>query len=225
MLRAILLGLALLGSQDLAHPQKSPINHDSEGLKKIIGVEDYGKLSIRLADVNADIQNRGLHDFPNSQGKLLTGYEYGEFYDWDIYFENVYLSYYGVAKYNFTNLSVFLGRQEPSGFISRTLGVKYPKPRQMFKPFLAQIVVLGSKQNNDQYEWLRATDYERLKKYLQYWFECDADHNGLPVWNSSDASGMDNQISRAGSFDSFEDEGVDLACYLVRELKIGRAHV
>lgn len=56
-------------------------------------------------------------------------------------------------------------------------------------------------------------------KYLQRWFQYDSDHNGLPVWNSSDASGVDNQISRAGDLDSFQDEGVDLACYLVREFK------
>ncbi|MGA9056018.1 MAG: hypothetical protein WB763_05840 [Terriglobia bacterium] len=30
---------------------------------------------------------------------------------------------------------------------------------------------------------------------------------------------MDNQISRAGDLDSYQDEGVDLACYLVRELR------
>jgi glycogen debranching enzyme len=166
-----------------------------------------------------DIQKKGLHDYPESKGKLLTGYEYGEFFDWDLYFENVYLSYYGVNKYDFTNFKLFLDRQEPNGFISRTIGVKYPKPKQMFKPFLAQIAVLGSKQNDDNYEWLRGKYYERLKKYVRHWFEYDADHNGLPVWNSSDASGMDNQISRSGDFDASQDEGVDLACYLVRELR------
>ncbi len=30
---------------------------------------------------------------------------------------------------------------------------------------------------------------------------------------------MDNQVSRAGDLDSFQDEGVDLGCYLVRELE------
>ena len=122
-------------------------------------------------------------------------------------------------KYDFTNFKLFLDRQEPNGFISRTIGVKYPKPKQMFKPFLAQIAVLGSKQNDDNYEWLRGTYYERLQKYVQHWFDYDGDHNGLPVWNSSDASGMDNQYSRSGALDTSQDEGVDLACYLVRELR------
>jgi len=185
----------------------------------MIGDSDYEKLGRRLKGLNDDIVAKGLHDFPGSNGKLLTGYAYGEYYDWDLYFENVYLSYYGVSPYNFTNLKVFLDRQRPDGFVSRTLGIANPRPTQMFKPFLAQIAALGSKQNGNDYEWLRNRYYERLQKYLQRWFQYDADHNGLPVWNSSDASGMDNQISRAGDLDSFQDEGVDLACYLVRELK------
>jgi len=219
MLRAILLGAVLFTPQVLSYPQKSLLSGDGAAFEKIIGVEDYGRLSARLAAVNADIQKRGLHDFPQSQGKLLTGYEYGEFYDWDLYFENIYLSYYGVNQYDFTNFKVFLDRQEPDGFISRTIGIKYPKPNQMFKPFLAQIAVLGSKQNGDDYEWLRGNYYARLGKYLDRWFAYDGDHNGLPVWNSSDASGMDNQMSRSGNLDTSQDEGVDLACYLVRELR------
>jgi hypothetical protein len=159
-----------------------------------------------------------LRDFPASQEKLLTGYAYGEFFDWDLYFENVYLSYYGVSKFDFSNLEVFLSRLESDGFISRTLGVTYPKPNQMFKPFLAQLAVLGSQQTGS-YEWLRQKDYGKLQKYLDRWFAYDSDHNGLPTWNSSDASGMDNQLSRSGDLDSYFDEGVDLACYLVRELQ------
>lgn len=219
MLKAVLIGVVLLGTQMLAHSQALLSVRNDQVFKKMIGDEDFTRLPARLGAVNADIQKRGLHAFPESQGKLLTGYEYGEFFDWDLYFENVYLSYYGVNRYDFTNFKLFLDRQEPDGFISRTIGVKYPKPKQMFKPFLAQIAVLGSKQNYDNYEWLRGRYYERLGKYVQRWFEYDADHNGLPVWNSSDASGMDNQISRSGDFDSSQDEGVDLACYLVRELR------
>ena len=172
----------------------------------------------RLLQLNRDISAKGLHDFPQSREKLLTGYAYGEFFDWDLYFENIYLSYYGVSKFDFSNFAIFLGRQEPDGFISRTLGIAYPKPNQMFKPFLTQLAVLGSQQTGS-YEWLREKDYGQLQKYLDRWFAYDADHNGLPTWNSSDASGMDNQLSRSGDFDSYFDEGVDLACYLVRELQ------
>ena len=175
-------------------------------------------LSERLNQLNHDIATQGLRSFPGSPQKLLTGYSFGEFFDWDLYFENIYLSYYGVSKYDFTNMRVFLSRQKPDGFISRTLGVKYPRPNQMFKPFLAQLAVLGSQQTGS-YEWLRGENYARLQKYLDRWFAYDADHNGLPVWNSSDASGMDNQVSRAGNLNSYYDEGVDLACYLYRELQ------
>ena len=93
------------------------------------------------------------------------------------------------------------------------------RDRQQFKPFLAQLAVLGCKQNHDDYEWLRGNYYDRLVKYIDKWFSYDSDHNGLPVWNSADAAGTDNQWSRAGALDSFEIEGVDLACYLVRELR------
>lgn len=219
MFRVIVLGVVLLGPQVSVYSQVSISSPHSGDFKKMVGVEDYAKLSKRLADVNTDIRQKGLRDFPDAPGKLLTGYDYGEFYDWDLYFENLYLSYYGVNQYDFTNFKVFLDRQEPNGFISRTIGVRYPKPNQMFKPFLAQIAVLGSKQNGDNYEWLRGNYYRRLQKYLQYWLEHNVGHDGLPVWNSSDASGMDNQISRAGDIDSSQDEGVDLACYLVRELR------
>jgi glycogen debranching enzyme len=51
------------------------------------------------------------------------------------------------------------------------------------------------------------------------WFSYDSDHNGLPVWNSADAAGTDNQWSRAGALSSFTVEGVDLASYLIRELR------
>jgi hypothetical protein len=175
------------------------------------------ELRARLDGLNHDIATRGMRDFPGSSQKLLTGYAYGEFYDWDLYFENVYLSFYGVSQFDFSNLQVFLGREQADGFISRTLAVKWSRPRQMFKPFLAQLAALGSQQTGS-YEWLRAGDYGKLQKYLDRWFAQDSDHNGLPTWNSSDASGMDNQISRSGDLDSYFDEGVDLACYLYREL-------
>ncbi len=176
-------------------------------------------LKARLQGVNGDIRAKGLHPYPGSKDDLLTGYAYGEYYDWDLYFENVYLSYYGVSKYCFSNLKMFLAKQEPDGFISRTLGIVNKRPTQMFKPFLAQLAVLGSEQNGNDYEWVRGEDYRHLQKYLARWFAYDKDGNGLPVWNSSDASGMDNQFSRSGQLESYTDEGVDLATYLVRELR------
>lgn len=192
---------------------------ETRRLESLIGTSQYQALITRLQSLNGDIGTRGLHEFPGAGGPLLTGYAYGEFFDWDLYFENVYLSYYGVNRYDFTNFKVFLGRQQPDGFISRTLGVKFNKPIQMFKPFLAQIAVLGSKQNHNGYGWLRDGYYEQLQRYVNRWFAYDHDGNGLPVWDSSDASGMDNQISRSGKPGSYFDEGVDLACELHRELQ------
>lgn len=199
-----------------AMPAQSPTTNQ---LRSLIGPSQYKLLAARLGSLNQDIATRGLHEFPGADGRLLTGYAYGEYFDWDLYFENVYLSYFGVSRYGFTNFRVFLDRQQPDGFVPRTLGIKYPRPTQMFKPFLAQIAVLASTQNQNNYEWLRARYYERLQRYINRWFAYDYDGNGLPVWNSSDASGMDNQISRSGDLQSYMDEGVDLACYLYRELQ------
>ena len=202
MFRAVAIALTMLGiSCFLAYRSADAnwsVNGDANALESFVGQADFEKLTPRLETLNRDIATKGLHDFPEADGKMLTGYAYGEFYDWDLYFENVYLSYYGVSTYDFINFKVFLDRQQPDGFVSRTIGIK---------------------QNGDNYEWLRARYYERLKKYLDRWFAYDTDGNGLPVWNSSDASGMDNQISRSGQPDSYQDEGVDLACYLYRELQ------
>jgi len=176
---------------------------------------EWAELLARLRKTNADIRARGLRKFPGSEEKLLTGYPYNEFYDWDLYFENLYLSYYGVWPYCFSNLKLFLDRQQPDGYINRSL-IKQ-RDRQHFKPFMAQLVVLGAKQNSDDYQWLAGNYYGRLKKYLDKWMSYDSDGNGLPVWNSADAAGTDNQWSRAGQLGAFEVEGTDLASYLVRE--------
>jgi putative isomerase len=182
-----------------------------------IGEKNYQNLCIRMGLVNADVRDHGLRTVSGIKGKLLTGYPYNEFYDWDLYFENLCLSYFGVWEYCFTNLKEFLNRQQPDGYISRSLIRQ--RDRQHFKPFLAQLVVLGCKQNKNDYEWLRGNYYERLAKYLVKWFSYDSDGNGLPVWNSADAAGTDNQWTRGGALSSFEIEGVDLASYLVRELR------
>jgi len=184
-------------------------------LKQEVGGASWDKLVARLNSVNTDILTKGMRDFPGAPGKLLTGYPYNEYYDWDLYFENIYLTYYGVSDQCLTNLQMFLKREAPDGFISRSL-IKN-RPKQDFKPFLAQISVMGSRLRGNDFEWLRGDAYDRLKKYVGRWFEYDSDHNGLPVWNSADHSGMDNQWSRAGLIDSFQDEGVDLACELERE--------
>jgi hypothetical protein len=183
-----------------------------------LGSTQWDNFYHRIRTLNTDLATHGLRPIdgiPNAT--FLTGYPNNEFYDWDLYFENLYLSYYGIYPWCFSNLKEFLNRQQPDGYISRSL--IHARDRQHFKPFLAQLVVLGAKQDSDNYTWLRGNYYDRLAKYLTKWFSYDNDHNGLPVWNSCDAAGTDNQWSRAGGLASFEVEGVDLASYLVRELR------
>jgi hypothetical protein len=74
--------------------------------------------------------------------------------------------------------------------VART--IREVRQRHPFKPFLAQTALLGSRQSRD-FRWLEGKYFDRLKKYLDYWFwHCDADKNGLCFWDGSDASGMDN---------------------------------
>ena len=209
----------------------SPKSAATADFLKLIGPDQAAQLITRLEGTNSDIKHKGLKTIrgvPDAGGNFLTGYPYAEFYDWDIYFENLYLSYFGVSPYCFTNLKEFLSRQWADGYINRSL-IKQ-RDRQPFKPFLAQLVVLGAKQNNNDYAWLNTSPadatapengsyYNRLKKYLAKWFTYDGDYNGLPTWNSADAAGTDNQWSRAGELGAFEVEGVDLASYLVRDLR------
>jgi putative isomerase len=175
------------------------------------------RLALRLAEVLNDIHAYGIRLHKNR--KVLTGYCYGEFYDWDLYFENLFLTYYGISEFNRNGVEMFLDQQLDCGFVARTMGLVWSRPRHHFKPFLAQIALLGSRQNGD-YGWLRGKYYDRLKKYLDYWFWfCDFDKNGLCVWDGSDHSGMDNQARRCGFDGVMTVEGVDLNCYLVRELR------
>jgi len=212
--------LAALGStralwaQATTQPAAQP-SAATTALARELGDARWTELGKRLQTTNANVRDNGLRNFKGSSEKLLTGYPYNEYYDWDLYFENMYLSYYGVYPYCFSNLKMFLDRQQPDGYINRSLTKQ--RDRQHFKPFMAQLVVLGVRQNNNDFSWLEGNYYDRLKKYVNKWMSYDFDGNGLPVWNSADAAGTDNQWSRGGPLSSFQDEGVDLASYLVRE--------
>ena len=81
--------------------------------RQTIGDQEWQRLRERLASLNEDIVHRGIVPHPGTTDRLLTGYAYHEFYDWDVYFENLYLSEYGVSTYCFTNFKVFLARQQP----------------------------------------------------------------------------------------------------------------
>jgi hypothetical protein len=194
-----------------------PATAAAKALYAKIGAAEWDELIHRLRQLNVDMATNGFRPVAGIEGTYLTGYPNNEFYDWDLYFENIYLSYYGVWPWCFSNLKEFLNRQQPDGYISRSLINR--RDRQHFKPFLAQLVVLGARQDGNDFAWLKGNYYDRLTKYLVKWFSYDGDGNGLPAWNSADAAGTDNQWSRAGALASFEVEGVDLASYLVRELR------
>ena len=162
-----------------------------------------------------NIKNKGIVYI--NRRECVTGYAIHELYDWDLYFETLFLSHFGVAKYCRNNVETFLDTQRESGFVSRA--AVNVRETHHFKPFLAQTALLGSRQLRD-FRWLAGERYyPRLKKYLEHWFTWDSDGNGLCFWDGSDHSGMDNQFRRLGYHNTREYEGVDLNCYLVRELE------
>lgn len=169
----------------------------------------------KIQEVLNNIKNKGIVYI--NRRECATGYAIKELYDWDLYFESLFLSHFGVAKYCRNNVETFLDIQEKNGYVSRAAVNR--RATQHFKPFLAQTALLGSRQLKD-FRWLAGERYyPRLKKYLEHWFTYDSDGNGLCYWNGSDHSGMDNQARRLGYMEVNEYEGVDLNCYLVRELE------
>jgi hypothetical protein len=84
----VVLALLLFSSAVLA-PFNSPVGNPQ--ISRASDRTHSQSLRDRLLQLNRDIGTKGLHDFPQSLEKLLTGYAYGEFYDWDLYFENIYL--------------------------------------------------------------------------------------------------------------------------------------
>src|SRR5271155_684783 len=96
----VLASLILLGVP--AQPQQAASPAPTRDLQDLVGKGDWVRFPVRLQELNRDIRSQGLHDFPGATGKMLTGYKYGEYYDWDLYFENLYLSYYGVSDYDLT---------------------------------------------------------------------------------------------------------------------------
>ena len=187
-------------------------------INRRIGDGGMARLCERVDRSNRLIAGRGIRRDAWDGGPLLTGYAYEEVYDWDLFFECVWLSHFGVHGFCRHNARFFLSRQLPDGFISRTAGVRFVKPRQHFKPFLAQTVWLGMRQSGD--DWMEVAEWEALRQYHDHWtWFHDHDRNGLCVWDSADHSGMDNQFSRAGVEDTNTREGVDLNSYLVREAR------
>lgn len=193
--------------------------HDSyqrfhDHCRRLAGESAPDGLCARIDGINGDIRAKGIYRDERSGKEILTGYDYAEFYDWDLYFENIYQSYFGVSKYCFSNLDAFFLRQREDGFIPRSFGTHNYGKDHPFKPFIAQTALLGTLQSRD-IDWI-GENFERISKYLSSWYSrYDPDNNHLCYWVNADASGMDNQTSRV--LGTLQDEGVDLNCYLYRE--------
>lgn len=208
----LLIGTFFFITSCITHDEKIRIALGQ--FKETTGDHDLQGLSERLSGVNNDIRKKGIVFDSLSMKELLTGYDYGQFYDWDLYFECIYQLYNGESKYCFSNLEAFLIRQEDDGFIKRSFGPYNYGEMHMFKPFIAQTALLGMHQTPN-IDWL-VDYYPKIVKYENCWYErYDKDKNNLCVWYNADHSGMDNQNSRV--INGLIDEGVDLNCYLYRE--------
>lgn len=175
---------------------------------------EISHLKERLNSVNNDIKSKGIIYYKKTDSELLTGYDYQQFYDWDLYFENIYQLYNGTSKFCFSNLDAFFKFQKRDGFIKRSFGTRNYGRFHPFKPFIAQTVLLGCATQND-YSYAEK-NFNRIERFLQsYYKRYDYDNNGLCCWKNADASGMDNQTSRV--LKNGHGEGVDLNCYLYRE--------
>jgi putative isomerase len=167
----------------------------------------------------AGLMRMGIQSDPNTGRDYFTGYSYKTLYDWDQYFEAILQVYMGWSSdYIKNGVTIFLDHQQDSGLISRSVPSNPFHDPEHVKPFLAQIVLLVYRAYGEL-DWIRPY-LPRLHKYIQYWLEAmDADRNGLSEWMSAPHTGMDNQHERAGWWSDRFSEGVDLNCYLVRELQ------
>lgn len=120
-------------------------------------------IAARLDHVNRDIFTNGIVRHKKTKQLILTGYDYLQFYDWDLYFENIYALYSGESRFCFSNLDVFFSLQKRNGFIKRSFGTKPYGKFHPFKPFIAQIVLLGCKTINN-YSYAKA-NFKKSKNF------------------------------------------------------------
>ena len=178
------------------------------------------ELRSNLKDVD-ELMRNGIMTDEVSQMPYFTGYSYRTLYDWDQYFESIVQIYMGWPDTYLKNgVLIFLQNQRPDGFIVRSVPGNEFHDNEHVKPFLAQISLMACREYGDT-KWILQKDvFARLKKYLDYWLvQMDSNNNGLSEWMSAPHTGMDNQIERAGLWLDRVSEGVDLNCYLVREMR------
>ena len=201
----------MLGLAGITGQAQPPLYKNNEALKQ---------LRTELTEVDA-LMHQGIMTDSVSQLPYFTGYSYRTLYDWDQYFESIVQIYMGWPDTYIKNgVLIFLQNQRPDGFIVRSVPGNEFHDNEHVKPFLAQISLLACREYGD-YKWILQKDvFSRLQKYLDYWLnEMDSNHNGLSEWMSAPHTGMDNQQERAGLWLDRVSEGVDLNCYLVREMR------
>ncbi len=150
---------------------------------------------------------------------LIPGAGYYQLFDWDTYFMGVALSYHGRGRSLASSVEDFLdftnSRAGYRGYTPREATAKafWALPEQC-KPFLAQMALRAS-QTLGSAAWLRPY-YKRLADTLAYWRQARRAPDGLYTWFDGVESGVDNSPA-VSSQPANVTEGVDLACYLVRE--------
>ena len=150
---------------------------------------------------------------------LIPGAGYYQLFDWDTYFMGVALSYHQRGRSLAGSVEDFLSftnhRAGYRGYTPREATAKgmWSLPEQC-KPFLAQMALRAS-QTLGSAGWLRPY-YRRLADTLDYWREARRAPDGLYTWFDGVESGVDNSPA-VSSRPANVSEGVDLACYLVRE--------
>lgn len=182
---------------------------------------DTALLSLRKTLIAEDsLMNKGILQDTDTRKFYFTGYAYKTLYDWDQYFESIVQIYMGRPSTHIINgVTIFLDHQKPDGMIVRSVPGNKFHNNEHIKPFLCQISLLVFN-NYHETSWLSETYFNRLQKYLDYWLnQMDGDHNGLSEWMSAPHTGMDNQHERAGWWLDRKSEGVDLNCYLVKEMR------
>lgn len=169
------------------------------------------------------MREKGIFRDEASSLAYFTGYSYQTLYDWDQYFEAIIQMYIGWDMQLAQNgIHIFLANADAQGFIYRSVPRKegpWGQKDEQVKPFLAQTALLIYR-HTGSLDWLSEDEYRRLRLYMDYWLHAkDKNGNHLSTWDSAPHTGMDNQHSRAGYWYDCFCEGVDLNCYIVRELR------
>lgn len=168
-----------------------------------------------------ELMRRGILRDEDTGREYFTGYSYKTLYDWDQYFEALVQIYMGwPSTYIKNGVMIFLDHQQESGLISRSVPSNEWHDPEHVKPFLAQIALLVYRAYGEL-DWITGEEtFTRLQRAIEYWrVNMDSNGNGLSEWMSAPHTGMDNQHERAGYWLDRFCEGVDLNCYLVREMR------